>query len=314
MIMMGRQSGLGKGLGAIIPQKPSPSQTPTASSWVEEPDAIPFAPEEAAPEVSPTVMGMRIEEVRVSDVDPNPHQPREHFDHQALDDLVTSIKEHGVMQPIVVTKNANGRFELIAGERRLRASKIAGRETIPAIIRSATEQDKFELAIIENIQRQDLNPIEEAKAYLRLQSEFNLTQDEIGIRVGKSRPQVGNIIRLLQLPAEIQDALQLGKITMSNARTLLSLPSDSERLQLFHDMLAGQFTVRQTEARIPRSGGGRRPSAPQDPNLAALEMKMRDALGTKVTIKQDPKGEGEIKIVFLNEEDLRSIVDKLGGE
>ncbi len=242
-------------------------------------------------------------------IDPNPHQPREHFDHTALEDLITSIKAHGILQPIVVTATLEGRYELITGERRLRASKVAGLETIPAIVRSATEQQKLEWAIIENVQRKDLNPLEEAHAYLRLQSEFNLTQDEIGARVGKSRPQVANIIRLLSLPREIQDALAQEKISQSNARTLLSLSTDFDRMELFHHMLAGNFTVRQTEARVGISRRHR--TLGVDPNLVAIETRLRDALGAKVTVKRDHRGEGEIKITFLNEEDLQGILRKI---
>ena len=215
------------------------------------------------------------------------------------------------MQPIVVTPKTDGRFELIAGERRLRATKIAGLDKIPAIVRTATEQQKLELAIIENVQRRDLNALEEARAYLRLSEEFGLTQDQIGDRVGKSRPQIANIIRLLQLPKEIQDALSQGKISASNARTLLSLPNEAQRMELFRAMMDGHFTVRQTEARIPH------PRTPRliamDPNVAHAERQLRDKFGSKVQIKRDPHGEGEIRIAFLNEEDLNSILNKLLG-
>ncbi|MEK7116051.1 MAG: ParB/RepB/Spo0J family partition protein, partial [Patescibacteria group bacterium] len=250
-----------------------------------------------------------VQQIPLHLIDPNPHQPREHFDHTALEDLVASIIEHGVLQPIVVTMKPDGRYELIAGERRLRATKVAGLETIPSLVRSATEQQKLELAIIENVQRTDLNPLEEARAYLRLQGEFNLTQDEIGTRVGKSRPQVANIIRLLSLPQEIQHALAEGRISQSNARTLLSLPTDTERMELFQQMLAGNFTVRQTEARVG-STRTRRVSG-VDPNLVATETKLREHFGAKVTITRNHRGEGEIRISFLNEEDLNGIVGKI---
>ncbi len=295
MILGGRQSGLGRGLGAIIPPKPvsEDDRRQTAGS-VES-----FASD-------------RILQIPVEKIDPNPHQPREHFDHASLEDLVTSIREHGVMQPIIVTPSLNGRYELIAGERRLRASKVAGLATIPSIVRNATEQQKLELAIIENIQRQELNPLEEAKAYLCLQNEFNLTQDDIGRRVGKSRPQVANIIRLLLLPREIQDALAQGRISSSNARTLLSLPSEEERLELFRNMLAGNFTVRQTEARVSHPRGRR--ATVINPNTLSVERELRDALGTKVVIKRDTHGEGEIRITFLNDEDLQTVRKKILGE
>ncbi|MFA5935486.1 MAG: ParB/RepB/Spo0J family partition protein [Patescibacteria group bacterium] len=292
--MLGRQSGLGRGLGALIPQR-SPAMN----------DMHP--PIRAAASSGP---GTSVQMLPLDRIDPNPHQPRTHFDHGDLEDLVGSIKEHGILQPIVVTVKNDGRYELIAGERRLRASKIAGLEEIPALIRSATEQQKMELAIIENVQRSDLNPIEEAHAYLRLQNEFGMTQDEVGVRVGKSRPQVGNIIRLLQLPDLIQRALMEGTISMSNARTLLSLPTDQERLSLFEQMVAGNFTVRQTEARVAHP----RRSVGIDPNLAALEQQFRAAFGTRVTVKRDARGEGEVRIRFLNDEDLETIRKKIVGE
>ncbi len=301
-IMGGRQSGLGRGLGALIPPKPQAVPAPA----VPPPPGHPVEEEGVRPNTN------QIHQIPVDTIDPNPHQPRTHFDRTQLEDLIGSIQAHGVMQPIVVTPKGDGRYELIAGERRLRASKIAGLETIPAIVRTATDQQKLELALIENIQRQNLDPIEEAHAYLRLQNEFNLTQDEVGLRVGKSRPQVANIIRLLQLPQEIQIALAEGKISHSNARTLLSLPTDDERMAMFQMMLDGNFTVRQTEARIPKRRG--RHVHATDPNLAQTEDDLRRALGTKVAIKRDARGEGEVRITFLNEEDLQNIVKRITEE
>lgn len=299
MDMLGRQSGLGRGLGAIIPPKPGPAAVPPMTA---------APPQDAEPAAG---TADRIRELPVELIDPNPHQPREHFDHTGLEELVSSIQVHGVMQPVIVTPKTDGRYELIAGERRLRASKIAGLSRIPAVVRTATEQEKLELAIIENIQRQDLNPLEEARAFLRLQNEFNLTQEEIAKRSGKSRSQVANTVRLLQLPDEVQSALRQGRISASNARTLLSLPTEDERMQLFRAMLAGDFTVRQTEARIPH----RRPrrTTVEDPNVIAAERELRDALGAKVVIKRNPHGEGEIRITFLNDEDLASIRRKIAG-
>ncbi len=318
-MIVGRQSGLGRGLGALIPQRPAVDNAPprSPSDGVTPRPAPSQSYSESAPAYTPvdrngsTASGIDVRNIPVDQIDQNPHQPRAHFDHGDLEDLVGSIKEYGVLQPIVVTEKSSGRYELIAGERRLRASKIAGKDTIPSIVRSATEQQKMELAIIENVQRADLNPLEEARAYLRLQDEFNLTQDEVGQRVGKSRPQVGNIIRLLQLPEEIQQALVEKRISTSNARTLLSLPSEEERMKMFRAMIEGNFTVRQTEARVPHP---RRRSSLVDPNVADLEHRLRSLLGMKVKIKRDHRGEGEIRIHFLNEEDLTTIANKIVGE
>lgn len=296
--MMGRQSGLGRGLGALIPQRsPSPTASP-APTGTEPPAARPAGE-------------LLVQRIPVDRIDPNPHQPRTHFDHGALEGLVSSIKEHGILQPLVVTTKPDGRYELIVGERRLRAAKIADLAAVPAIVRSATDQQKMVLALIENLQRADLNPIEEAHAYLRLQEEFGMTQDQVGERVCKSRPQVANTIRLLQLPAEIQRALAEGRISASNARTLLSLPAEEERMKMFEALLTGNFTVRQTEARVPRR---RRRSAESDPNLVAIENRLREALGTKVKITRDARGEGEVRIQYFDDEDLNAIADKIAGE
>ncbi|MBE7525019.1 ParB/RepB/Spo0J family partition protein [candidate division WWE3 bacterium] len=293
--MMKRPSGLGRGLGALIPPRPGGSSV----AQTVEPHAPPHA------EIQGGFM-----EIPVEHIVPNPKQPRQHFDHAALEDLTNSIREHGVVEPLIVTRLPDGNFELIAGERRLRAATIAGLATVPCVIRTASEQDKLELALIENIQRHDLNPIEEAIAYQRLMDEFGLTQDDVGKKVGKSRPQVGNTVRLLQLPREIQQALVDRKISASNARTLLSLPTDAERMRLFEDMLAGQFTVRQTEARIPHPRRGR---ISQDPNIAAAEQRVRDWVGHRVHIKTAGDGAGEIRIYFHDQEDLEDLLGKIGG-
>jgi ParB family chromosome partitioning protein len=297
--MMGRQSGLGRGLGALIPQRsPSPDATK--------------APIGTEPPIARHAGDLVVQRIPVDRIDPNPHQPRTHFDHGALEDLVSSIKEHGILQPLVVTEKPDGRYELIVGERRLRAAKIADLDAVPSIVRNATEQQKMELALIENVQRADLNPIEEAHAYLRLQEEFGLTQDQVGERVGKSRPQVANIIRLLQLPEDIQRALAEQRISASNARTLLSLPTDEERMRMFDALLKGNFTVRQTEARVPHRRGRR--AAESDPNLAAIENRLRDALGTKVKVTRDARGEGEVRIQYYDDEDLNAIADRIARE
>ena len=299
--MFQRQSGLGRGLGALIPPNPSPAsprdvafETPLSST--------------ASEAVHAPIPHGTLCHVPVGSVETNPHQPRRHFDHAAMEDLVSSIKEHGIIEPLVVTQLSNGQYELVAGERRLRASQIAGLATVPAIVRTATDQQKLELAIIENVQRQDLNAIEEAIAYKRLIEEFGLTQDQVSDKVGKSRPQVANTMRLLQLPEEIQHALVERKISASNARTLLSVPTEVARMELFRAMLAGNFTVRQTEARVPHPRRTAQKNA--DPNVLDAERRLRESLGHRVDISRAADGTGTIRIGFENTEDLEGIISK----
>lgn len=253
----------------------------------------------------------RIWQIPLSEIVPNPEQPRRVFDHQELEDLVASIKKHGVMQPITVTERADGGYELIAGERRFRASQIAGLATVPAQVRIATEQEKLELALIENIQRQNLNALEEAFAFKRLIDEFNLTQQEVADQVGKSRPVVANTVRLLELPNEIQRALMDGKLSAGKARALLSLKNTQEQLDVFQTMLAEGGTVRDVEAAVAAKGqASRKGSVRRDPNVAALENQLSQALGAKVTVRM--RGDhGTIEVQFTSREELRRIVDEI---
>lgn len=308
--MMGRQSGLGRGLGALIPP---PRPAVKQPQIVEEAAMEPLVDQAVAQQSIPATMSSldRVLHIPVHLIERNPHQPRAHFDHQDLEQLIASIKEHGVLQPLVVTILNDGRYQLIAGERRLRASTIAGLETVPAIVREADEQKKLELAIIENTIRQDLNPVEEAKAYMRLMDEFSLTQEQVAQKMGKSRPHVANIVRLLQLPEEIQNALIERAITASNARTLLSLPTDSDRLELFQQMKQGNFTVRKTEEHV--SERVRRVFV-KDPNILATEDRLRAHLESPITIKRNVAGEGEIKIKFYSDEELNKVLNTIFGE
>lgn len=315
-MMFKRQTGLGRGLGALIPPKnAAPFSAPPLEYEIgNAPDETSMQAASASETEPSSSSGERTPSIRLIAVErivPNPHQPRTHFDHQGLEDLVASIKEHGIIQPLVVSPRTDGMFELIAGERRLRAAIIAEMGEVPAIVRDATEQQKLELAIIENVQRRDLNAIEEARAYRRLCDEFNLTQDQVGERVGKSRPQVSNIIRLLELEPEIQDALAQERISKSNARTLLSIPDQNERLSIFRRMLEGNFTVRQAEESVPVE---RRRVRSVDPNLLDLESKLRAFFGLKALVKRRPDGEGEARIVFHNDEDLKRLMQKISHD
>lgn len=255
--------------------------------------------------------GQGIWNIPITEIVPNSEQPRKNFSHQDLEDLVLSIKKYGVLQPITVTERADGGYELIAGERRLRASQIAGMATIPAIVRSATQQEKLELALIENIQRQNLNPIEEAFAFKRLIEEFELTQQEVADNVGKSRPVVANTIRLLDLPEEIQKALMDGKISSGKARALLSLTDTREQLALFHSMVGEGITVRDVEREVAAKGEqSRKGSIRRDPNIAAQEKLIEERLGTKVQIHL--RGEkGTIEIQFFSKEELKRLIGEL---
>ncbi len=246
--------------------------------------------------------------IPITEIVTNINQPRKTFRPEELTELSNSIKEHGVLQPVLVTEKSDGGYELIAGERRLRASKMAGLATIPAIIKDLADQQKVEIALIENIQREDLNPIEEAFAYKRLIDEFNLTQQEVADKVGKSRPAVANSVRLLDLPAEIQEALIEDKINTGQARALLSLEDKTKQLEVLSSMLGEKISVREIERQV---AGSRDPQkSRRDPNLLFLENKLRETLGTKVTITQ--KGErGTVVIDYFSKEELKRLLDQI---
>ncbi len=282
---MNTRPALGKGLGSLIPHK---------QTFTEQ--VIPSAHKE-------------ILEIGVDEIQANPRQPRIYFSPSDLEDLIGSIKEHGILQPLVVTRS-NGQYELIAGERRLRASRIVGLKTVPVIVRDATEQQKLELALIENIQRQDLNVVEEAIAYRALIDEFNLTQDAVALRVGKSRSNIGNIVRLLDLPSDILDALKEGRIMKSHARTLLAEVDPKKQHEMFEAMLNGGVTVRQIEARVSGKIPRVTSAVPKDPNIAAHEKRLREILGTKVEI-QESAGRGKVCITFYSRQELMGLLERL---
>lgn len=261
-------------------------------------------------ETSFDASGDRVLQLSLSDVHANRSQPRHHFDPKMLDDLVLSIRQHGVLQPIVVTEDPDGGYELIAGERRTRASKLAGKETIPAIIRSATDQERLELALIENIQRHDLNPVEEARAYRQLMDEFSLTQQQVSEQVGKSRSAVANTLRLLDLPDDILSALEAGDISAGKARALLSLKSEDEQHDMFKSMIGKHISVRDVEAAVSESKGGTKGSKRRNPNIVSIEKELESALGTKVRV-QESGGKGKITIEFFSTEELSQLVQDL---
>ena len=303
------KGGLGRGLSSLIPSKPAePAQAPSS---VPKPVSAPSELPKGAVEV--VAPGDRILHIPPTDIVPNPFQPRREFHPEELEELVASVKEFGILQPLVVTEKANGMFELIAGERRLRSAKEAGLKSVPVIVRTATEQQKLELALIENIQRADLSPIEEAHSYAKLMEEFGLTQEKVAERVGKSRSVIANTLRLLNLPAEMQLALSDGRISMSMARVLCGMDEPKERKAMFDRMLQGEYNVRQAEAAVrERKGAGAGRSSVKDVNLLAVEEELRRVLGTKVAVqKKGPNG--RITIEFYSDEEFKDLIGKLRG-
>ncbi len=250
----------------------------------------------------------RVWMVPVSEIKPHPHQPRRDFKPNELQELADSIRQHGILQPLLVSEKADGGYEIIAGERRWRAASLAGLATLPVIVKELAESQKLEVALIENIQRQDLNALEEAFAYKRLIEEFGLTQQGVAEKVGRSRPAIANTIRLLELPPEAQAALVAGKITTGQARALLGIADRAQQLEILSSMLGEKITVREIEREAQKRGG--RGTLRRDPNLLYLEEKLRQALGTKVAITQ--KGErGSINISYYSKEELAEIVKKI---
>ena len=277
-----KTGGLGRGLASLIPQRPG---------------------------------GVSPAEIPVDRIRHNPFQPRLSADVAALESLAQSIRDHGVLQPIVVIATFEG-YQLIAGERRLRAAQMAGLERIPAIVRDAGEQDQLELALVENLQRTDLNPIEEAHAYRRLIDEFGLDQDGVARRVGRARSSVANTLRLLDLAEPVQAALASGQISEGHARAIAGLPERSGQATVLEAIVSGGLSVRQTEELVRRlkalEPAAPRPDRGSDPDLERLEADLRDALGTKVTVTSTRRG-GRITIEYYGDDDLERLTARLTG-
>lgn len=264
-------------------------------------------------EIKEQTVGKLILEIPLGKISANPHQPRYSFDEDALKELANSIKENGILQPLVVSEIGNGKFEIIAGERRFRAAKEIGLETVPSIVRTVGEQQKLELALIENIQRENLNAIEEAKGYNRLSDEFNLTHEQIANKVGKSRSQITNIIRLLDLPARVQDGLTGGEITLGHAKVIASLENETDQMELFKSIVRKNLNVRESERSIVKlksSYSRFKNKNVKDPNILEKEELLRAALGTKVGITKRG-GRGKVEIEYYSDEELGGIIDRI---
>lgn len=292
----------------VIGVTPPPVPKPTSTEEVVAPEM----PDAAVPENGRvSYADAAVSEIDITKIIPNPYQPRKVFKPEALQELSDSIKEHGVIQPLVVTKTANG-YEIVVGERRFRASIMAGLTKVPAIVKTTLEdQTKLEVALIENIQRQELNPIEEAQAYDRLIKTFSLTQDQVAKKVGKSRPAITNTLRLLNLPAEIQRAVIEGRITEGHGRALLTLQEPEKQLAMFRTILEQGWNVRQVELKVREMTAGRRVDAvAPDPKLMAFESELRGKFGTQVKIQRQGRG-GKILIEFFSEQELEEIIQRV---
>ncbi len=260
-----------------------------------------------------------INEVLLENIEVNPFQPRTHFDQEALHELADSIKTQGIIQPITVRQLSQDKYQLISGERRLQASKIAGLASIPAYVRTANDQQMLEMALIENIQRENLNALEVALSYQRMITECNLKQEELGDRVGKNRSTVNNYLRLLKLPPDIQAALRDDEISMGHARALISIDNFGLQLSIFKQLIDQELSVRKLEelVRDAVDNSGKKDSGKaakdknKDPEIANVQQKLSTHFGTKIQIKSDIKNKGEIKIPFMNTDDLNRILELL---
>jgi ParB family chromosome partitioning protein len=288
--MAAKRPGLGKGLDALIPAHPEGEILSEFGGVLEVPLDL---------------------------ISANPHQPRKGFDEEKLKELAASIKEHGIIQPLVLSAQDSGeehKYALIAGERRLRAARLAGLKTVPAILRETDSQNHLIVALIENVQRADLNPLEAASAYQSLAVEFGLSHEEIGARVGKSRTAVTNILRLLDLPDVVQQAVRKNQVSMGHARALLALDTIKAQSAALQTILTQDLNVRQTEALVTKLKGkkNKEPAKkdPKSPELKALEDDLQSALGTKVRLTRSSKGTGTITVHYYSDEEFNTLMDR----
>lgn len=316
---MAERRGLGKGLSTLIPTSKGPA-TPTPAPVQQEAPPAKQAPAAPAPTpvAEPSLPDSALREVPVGDIEPNPHQPRAHFDEESLADLAASIKEIGVLQPLLVRQKADGKYQLIAGERRWRASQRAKLKTVPVVVREVNELDSVEQALVENLHRQDLTALEEASAYQQLAEDFNLTHEQVAKRVGKSRASVTNALRLLTLPAAVQGYLADGRLTAGHAKALLGSTDRSLQESLAKEAVEGEWSVRATEDAV-RAGksftkkpttSGHKPAALRPPGLLELENLLAEHLSTRVGVSMVGK-RGKVTIEFADLEDLERIYRRM---
>ena len=298
-MMNDKRKALGRGLDALLPSR-------TAAT----PIAMPAA--QAAGSA---------QEIPVDNIDANPYQTRRRMNETALQELADSIRTSGVVQPVVLRPTANGKFQIVAGERRWLASKRAGRATIPAVVRQISNEQAMEITIIENLQREDLNPVEQARAFERLSREFGMTQEQIATRTGKDRASIANFIRLLKLPEAVQDAMEGGALSFGHGKVLLGMAEFPEHLEkAAREIIEKQLSVRQTEELVARllnlqaaEQNNEKPARLLDPNVREAQRSMESALGVKVEI-QDRKGKGKIILKYGSLDDFDRIVEALAGK
>jgi ParB family chromosome partitioning protein len=293
-----KRRALGKGLDSLLPRVPTPAPAaPAAVAAVEN-------------------EGGKPREIPLESIDPNPYQTRTVMNEEQLGELAASIAANGVIQPILVRPQANGRFQLIAGERRWRASKVAGKSTIPAILRQVSDEQAMEITIVENLQRADLNPMEQARAFERLGREFHMTQEQISLRTGKDRTSIGNFLRLLKLPVSVQTKIEAGELSFGHGRALLGLQHHPGLEQVVKRICATSLSVRQTESLVqsvlfPEGKKEAKPEAPVDPNVKEVADQLQRALGLKVRI-EDSRGRGKVIIEYSSLADFDGLLEKFG--
>ena len=292
-----KRRALGKGLDSLLPRVPAASVPAATETEVGKPLEIP-----------------------IEQIDRNPFQTRSHMNDEQLAELAASITANGVVQPVLVRPLANGRFQLIAGERRWRASELAGKKTVPAILRRVSDEQAMEITIVENLQRTDLNPMEQARAFERLSREFHMTQEQMAVRTGKDRATVANFLRLLRLPSSVQARVESGELSFGHARALLAFEHTEEMEKAAQRVVTHSLSVRQTEAYVqglihPDRADKKdaKEETPIDPNVRAVQERLQSALGLKVHI-EDHDGHGKVIIEYARLEDFDGLLEQLAGE
>jgi ParB family transcriptional regulator, chromosome partitioning protein len=293
-----KRKALGRGLDSLLPSRPT-----------------------ITPIAMPAAQAASAQEIPIDSIDPNPYQTRRRINETALEELAESIRASGVVQPVILRPIANGRFQLVAGERRWHASKRAGKTTIPAVVRQISNEQAMEITIIENLQREDLNPMEQARAFERLSREFSLTQEQIAARTGKDRASIANFIRLLKLPEGVQNALEAGALRFGHGKVLLALAGFPEHMErAAREIIEKQLSVRQTEELVTRllnpqvtEQKQEKPAVPVDPNVREAQRSLESSLGVKVEI-HDRKGKGKIILKYGSLEDFDRIVEALAAK